>query len=92
MRGAVELKARWLANTVLSAGWESSWRSEDRSCMCVYVCVLLWQDRVTNAVHSPTRSQMMTLTSDPSTSTAQSICVTVCVCASVCVGFCHLDE
>jgi len=30
MRGAVELKAR-LANTVLSAGWDSSWWSDDRS-------------------------------------------------------------
>jgi len=30
MVGAVELKAR-LANTVLSAGWDSSWRSDDRS-------------------------------------------------------------
>jgi len=30
MRGAVELKAR-LTNTVLSAGWDSSWRSDDRS-------------------------------------------------------------
>jgi len=30
MRGAVELKAQ-LANTVLSAGWDSSWRSDDRS-------------------------------------------------------------
>jgi len=32
MRGAVELslKAR-LANTVLSAGWDSSWQSDDQS-------------------------------------------------------------
>ena len=30
IRGAVELKAR-LVNTVLSAGWDSSWRSDDRS-------------------------------------------------------------
>jgi len=29
IRGAAELKAR-LANTVLSAGWDSSWRSDDR--------------------------------------------------------------
>jgi len=28
MRGAVELKAR-LANTVLSAAWDSSWRRSD---------------------------------------------------------------
>ena len=29
IRGAAELKAR-LANTVLSAGWESRWQSDDR--------------------------------------------------------------